>query len=82
MFMEVLGVPPPSLISKGARSGKFFEGTFPRIRANSKGKLRKPNSKSIEIILSESPDVEFIQFIKKLLVWDPESRLAASEALM
>lgn len=75
MFMEVLGVPPLHLIQKGGRSGKFFEGSLPKIKANSKGKIRKPHSKSIELILSDCQDFEFIRFVKKLLVWDPEDRI-------
>jgi len=54
--MEVLGVPPNSLIERGSRSNKFFEGKFPKIKANSKGKIRKPNSTSIEMILVDCPD--------------------------
>jgi len=51
MFMEVLGIPPVHMIDQGSRSHKFFEGSFPRIKANSKGKIRKPSSKSLELIL-------------------------------
>ena len=57
MFMEVLGVPPASFIEQGSRSHKFFEGNMPKIRPNSKGKLRKPNSKSLELILNECGDM-------------------------
>jgi hypothetical protein len=56
MFMEVLGVPPGALIERGSRSSKFFEGKLPKIKANSKGKIRKPGSKSIEMVLCDCQD--------------------------
>ena len=52
MFMEVLGLPPYSMIEKGTRSHKFFDRNIPKIKANSKGKIRKPNSKSLDSILA------------------------------
>jgi hypothetical protein len=56
MFMEVLGVPPNSLIERGSRSSKFFEGKNPRIKANSKGKIRRPGSQSINNIFHTCKD--------------------------
>ena len=54
MFMEVLGAPPPTFIEQGSRSHKFFDGTMPKIKMNSKGKLRKPGAKSLSQILKVS----------------------------
>jgi dual specificity tyrosine-phosphorylation-regulated kinase 2/3/4 len=56
MFMEVLGVPPPSLIQKGSRSNKFFDGNLVKIKPNSKGKIRRPNSKPLDVQLSACED--------------------------
>jgi dual specificity tyrosine-phosphorylation-regulated kinase 2/3/4 len=47
MFMEALGVPPDSLIETGSRSHKFFDGSLVRIKPNSKGKIRRPGSKTL-----------------------------------
>ena len=51
MFMEYLGVPPPQLLEKGARSKKFFIDFKPKIKPNKKGILRKPGSKSLSSII-------------------------------
>ena len=56
MFMEVLGVPPLSFVEKGSRSHLFFEGRLARIKPNSKGKVRKPNTKPLEMILQTCKD--------------------------
>lgn len=82
MFMEVLGVPPASLIERGTRSSKFFEGALPRVKPNSKGKIRRPGSKSLETVLSPCSDIDFIHFVKRLLAWMPEDRLTPHEALI
>lgn len=70
-----MGVPPQSLIERGSRSIKFFEGNLPRVKPNSKGKIRRPGSKSIESLLCECEDSEFISFIKKFFIWEPDERI-------
>ena len=81
LFMEVLGVPPNSLIEKGCRSKKFFQDFTPKIKPNKKGKLRKPSSKKLRDVL-KSCNEEFIDFLEKALKWNPEERLAPTEALV
>ena len=81
MFMEVLGVPPPSLIQQGSRSHKYFDGGMVKVKPNSKGKLRKPNTKSLEAILGSCGDADFIGFVRKFLVWSPEERMTPNEAM-
>lgn len=68
MFMEVLGVPPDSLVERGSRSHKFFEGNMVRVRPNSKGKIRRPGSKTLETVLG-SDDKDFLDFVSRFLVW-------------
>lgn len=82
MFMEVLGVPPPILIDQGSRASKFFERGLPRLKPNSKGKIRKPNSRSLEMLLSECSDMDFVNLVRNLLGWMPEARPTAEEALL
>ena len=52
----------------------------PRIQPNSKGKKRRPASKSLDMVLKTS-DEYFVQFIDRCLQWDPEKRMRPDEAL-
>jgi dual specificity tyrosine-phosphorylation-regulated kinase 2/3/4 len=52
----------------------------PRPVVNSKGRRRKAGTKSIAQVL-KCNDEEFIDFISKCLVWDPERRLKPQSAL-
>lgn len=70
MFMEVLGVPPPTFIEKGCRSKKFFIEDKPKIKPNKKGVLRKPSSKCLREIL-KCDNENFIDFISKCFIWEP-----------
>jgi dual specificity tyrosine-phosphorylation-regulated kinase 2/3/4 len=71
MFIEVLGVPPDSLIQQGSRSHKFFEGGLVRLKPNSKGKIRRPASKSLETVLAGCEDSDFVAFVRRFFVWEP-----------
>ena len=47
-IMEVIGLPPRSLIAKATRRKVFFDDDYnPIIKANSRGKIRKPGSKPL-----------------------------------
>lgn len=52
----------------------------PRPVVNSKGRRRKPGTKSIGQVL-RCNDEEFVDFISKCLVWDPDKRLKPQTAL-
>jgi dual specificity tyrosine-phosphorylation-regulated kinase 2/3/4 len=41
-----------------------------RVRPNSKGKIRRPDSKSLEGVLA-CEDKDFMDFVAKFLVWEP-----------
>ncbi len=47
---------------------------------NSRGKLRKPQGKTIFMVVGDE-DMDFIDFIEKCLIWDPEKRMTPDEAL-
>lgn len=95
-IMEVLGVPDSYLIEKSSRRKLFFGNIYlcirliylhlidslgdPRVVTNSKGRKRRPSSKSLEHALNTS-DEHFINFISKCLIWDPEKRIKPEEAL-
>ncbi|KAI8097397.1 kinase-like domain-containing protein [Halteromyces radiatus] len=79
-IMEVQGVPARSLVEKSTRRKVFFDfyGN-PRIVPNSKGKKRKPGTKSLAQILKCS-DTKFVDFIDQCLQWNPDSRIKPDEA--
>lgn len=52
----------------------------PRPVINSKGRRRRPNSKSIASVL-KTDNEQFVDFITRCLTWDPEKRLKPSGAL-
>jgi dual specificity tyrosine-phosphorylation-regulated kinase 2/3/4 len=47
-IMEVIGLPPRSLLVKATRRKVFFDEDYnPIIKPNSRGKMRKPGSKPL-----------------------------------
>ncbi|KAK0445384.1 hypothetical protein EV421DRAFT_1890266 [Armillaria borealis] len=80
-IMEVLGVPDKDFINKSSRKKLFFDpGGAPRLVVNSKGRRRRPGSKTLAQVLRCSDD-DFVDFISKCLVWDPERRIKPASAL-
>jgi len=80
-IMEVLGVPEKEFVNRSSRKKLFFESNgTPRIVVNSKGRRRRPGSKSLQQVL-KCNDEEFVDFISKCLVWDPERRMKPLAAL-
>ena len=62
--MEYLGLPPKEIIDNSRRKEKYFnEENEPLSLKNSKGKLRKPNSKKLKDFLGYDDD-KFISFIQ------------------
>jgi serine/threonine protein kinase len=80
-IMEVRGTPPTEILVTAPRCKVFFDShQRPRNFPNSRGKVRIPNSRSLEGSLRTSEPV-FVDFIDKCLDWDPLSRLTPKEAL-
>ncbi|KZT56992.1 kinase-like protein [Calocera cornea HHB12733] len=80
-IMEVLGMPDKYLIEKSSRKRLFFESTGqPRPVVNSKGRRRRPGTKTLQQVL-KTDDENFVDFIAKCLIWDPERRLKPQPAL-
>jgi serine/threonine protein kinase len=78
--MEVKGVPPRSMIVMATRRKIFFDEDYsPIITPNSKGKLRKPNTKNLEKLMN-CEDPAFVDFIDKCLEWKPEKRITPEQA--
>jgi dual specificity tyrosine-phosphorylation-regulated kinase 2/3/4 len=90
-IMEVIGLPPRSLIAQATRRKVFFDDDYnPIIKPNSRGKLRKPGSKPLDMILKVAdPDlVQFLivsvfsfYFLQGCFEWKPDKRLKPHEAL-
>ncbi|KAJ3368312.1 Dual specificity tyrosine-phosphorylation-regulated kinase [Kappamyces sp. JEL0680] len=80
-IMEVKGLPPNSLLASGSRTRTFFDSNgCPRSLVNSKGKKRRPGTKTLAS-LTKCSDPHFLQFIDKCLSWDPRLRMKPHEAL-
>ncbi|KAF8610562.1 kinase-like protein [Ceratobasidium sp. AG-I] len=80
-IMEVLGVPDKDLINRSSRKRLFFETNGqPRPVVNSKGRRRRPGTKTLAQVL-RCDDELFVDFIAKCLIWDPERRLKPQPAL-
>ncbi|KAL6309179.1 hypothetical protein BKA93DRAFT_724499 [Sparassis latifolia] len=87
-IMEVLGVPDKDLVNRSSRKRLFFacltlcpDNTgAPRPVVNSKGRRRRPGSKSLAQVLRCDDDL-FVDFISKCLVWDPDRRIKPQAAL-
>lgn len=79
--MEILGVPPEDLINTATRKRLFFDARCsPRCVTNSKGKKRKPGSKTLAQAL-RCNDPLFNDFVSRCLEWDPKKRMTPDEAV-
>ncbi|TRM59462.1 hypothetical protein BD626DRAFT_550298 [Schizophyllum amplum] len=80
-IMEVLGVPDKDFVNRSSRKKLFFDPSgVPRPVVNSKGRRRRPGTKSLQQVL-RCTDENFVDFIAKCLVWDPERRIKPQAAL-
>ncbi|KAF9514477.1 hypothetical protein BS47DRAFT_873226 [Hydnum rufescens UP504] len=80
-IMEVLGVPDKDLISRSSRKNLFFDRTgAPRPVVNSRGRRRRPGTKTLEQVL-RCDEEHFVDFVAKCLHWDPERRLKPQNAM-
>ena len=79
--MEIYGVPPQKIIGLSTRSHLFFhKNGEPILSANSRGKIRKPNTKKLSSIL-KCTDSKFLDFLNRCFAWDPVKRITPIEAL-
>jgi len=80
-IMEVLGPPEKEIINRSSRKRLFFDSTGePRPVVNSKGRRRRPGTKTLAQVL-RCDDELFIDFVSKCLLWDPERRLKPQSAM-
>jgi dual specificity tyrosine-phosphorylation-regulated kinase 2/3/4 len=80
-IMEVFGPPEKHLIEKSTRKKLFFDSLGkPRLTVSSKGRRRRPSSKTLQQVLKCDDDA-FLDFIARCLRWDPDRRLKPDEAV-
>ena len=84
-IIEMIGVPPRNGYSISQRRQKFFiesseKGYEPIMLKNSRGKLRKPRGKPLDLVMGDEDD-DYLDFVTKCLEWDPEKRMTPDEAL-
>ena len=70
-IIEVIGMPPSSIISQAKRKKTFFED-----EKNCKEMHRNAGTRGLVEILGTS-DLAFVDFIKDILVWDQKIRITA-----
>ncbi|KAL6702106.1 serine/threonine protein kinase [Trichoderma pleuroticola] len=80
-IMEVFGPPEKHLIEKSTRKKLFFDSMGkPRLTVSSKGRRRRPSSKTLQQVL-KCDDEAFLDFVARCLRWDPDRRLKPEDAV-
>ncbi|KAL1888694.1 serine/threonine protein kinase, CMGC, dual-specificity [Sporothrix stenoceras] len=80
-IMEVFGPPEKHLIEKSTRKKLFFDSMGkPRLTVSSKGRRRRPSSKTLQQVI-KCDDEAFLDFLSRCLRWDPDRRLKPEEAI-
>ncbi|KAM3418721.1 hypothetical protein BST61_g4696 [Cercospora zeina] len=80
-IMEIFGPPDRHLVDKCTRKKLFFDSVGkPRVTVSSKGRRRRPSSKTLSQAL-KSDDEAFLDFITRCLRWDPDRRLKPQDAI-
>jgi dual specificity tyrosine-phosphorylation-regulated kinase 2/3/4 len=81
-IMEIFGPPEKHLIEKSSRKKLFFDSLGkPRVTVSTKGRRRRPSSKTLQQALKCDDDA-FLDFIARCLRWDPERRMKPDEAML
>jgi dual specificity tyrosine-phosphorylation-regulated kinase 2/3/4 len=80
-IMEVFGPPEKHLIEKSTRRKLFFDSLGkPRLTVSSKGRRRRPSSKTLTQVLKCEDEI-FLDFLGRCLRWDPDRRMKPDEAV-
>ncbi|KAI1822162.1 hypothetical protein F4861DRAFT_413978 [Xylaria intraflava] len=80
-IMEVFGPPEKHLIEKSTRKKLFFDSMGkPRLTVSTKGKRRRPSSKTLQQAI-KCDDEAFLDFLARCLRWDPDRRLKPEDAI-
>ncbi|KAH6683431.1 hypothetical protein B0J14DRAFT_647645 [Halenospora varia] len=80
-IMEVFGPPEKHLIEKSTRRKLFFDSLGkPRLTVSSKGRRRRPSSKTLSQVM-KTDEEPFLDFLARCLRWDPDRRMKPDEAV-
>lgn len=80
-IMEIFGPPERQLVERCTRKKLFFDSVGkPRVTVSSKGRRRRPSSKTLAQSL-KCDDEAFLDFVSRCLRWDPNRRLRPDEAM-
>ncbi|KAK4506816.1 hypothetical protein PRZ48_000549 [Zasmidium cellare] len=80
-IMEIFGPPDRHLVERCTRKKLFFDSVGkPRVTVSSKGRRRRPSSKTLSQAL-KTEDEAFLDFITRCLRWDPDRRLKPQDAM-
>ncbi|KAK6495492.1 dual-specificity tyrosine-(Y)-phosphorylation regulated kinase [Arthrobotrys musiformis] len=80
-IMEVFGPPEKHLIEKSSRKKLFFDSFGkPRMIVSSKGRRRRPSSKTLQQAI-KCDDEAFLDFLSGCLRWDPDKRIKPEDAI-
>lgn len=80
-IMELFGPPEKHLIEKSTRRKLFFDSMGkPRLTVSSKGRRRRPSSKTLQQVI-KCEDEAFLDFLARCLRWDPDRRMKPEEAV-
>ncbi|KAI5235976.1 kinase-like protein [Aureobasidium subglaciale] len=81
-IMEIFGPPARDIIEKASRRKLFFDSSLkPRVTVSSKGRRRRPSSKTLGGAI-KCEDEAFLDFLTQCLRWDPEKRLRPDQAVL
>ncbi len=80
-IMEIFGPPDRHLVERCTRKKLFFDSVGkPRVTVSSKGRRRRPSSKTLQQALKTDDDA-FVDFVARCLRWDPDRRMKPSDAI-
>lgn len=80
-IMEIFGPPERQLVERCTRKKLFFDSVGkPRVTVSSKGRRRRPSSKTLSQSL-KCDDEAFLDFVSRCLRWDPDRRLGPADAI-
>eukprot|EP00026_Physarum_polycephalum_P000454 Phypoly_transcript_00455.p1 GENE.Phypoly_transcript_00455~~Phypoly_transcript_00455.p1 ORF type:complete len:1517 (+),score=378.84 Phypoly_transcript_00455:142-4692(+) len=80
-IMETMGLPPKAVVDNSTRKKLFFDSnSVARVVPNSRGKKRKPASKTLAQVL-KCNDKLFLDFLDGCLKWDAKERMTPEEGL-
>ncbi|KAF7195564.1 DYRK-family kinase pom1 [Pseudocercospora fuligena] len=80
-IMEIFGPPDRHLVERCTRKKLFFDSVGkPRVTVSSKGRRRRPSSKTLSQAL-KTDDEAFLDFLARCLRWDPDRRMKPHDAI-